>query len=97
MKVVSVIGDIASLQRVKNGQQVYDALGNYRWAGWALTDQVLRMLTGAQPLESSTGPGRSFDKSNIGSVKVEQSSIDDESLWGGDTYSKVYEQLWGLN
>jgi ribose transport system substrate-binding protein len=97
VKVVSVIGDISSLQRVKNGQQVYDALGNYRWAGWALTDQVLRMLTGAKVLESATGPGRAFDKTNIDSVELSDASIENESLWGGDTYSKVYQQLWGLN
>lgn len=97
VKVVSVIGDISSLQRVQSGQQVYDALGDYRWAGWALVDQVLRMWTGAQPLESATGPSRAFDASNIKSVKVAQSSIDDESLWGGDTYTKVYEQLWGVS
>ncbi len=96
VKVVSAIGDIASLQRVKEGQQAYDAIGNYRWAGWALTDQALRMLTGATPLQRTTGPTRAFDSSNIGSVTVAQASFDDESLWGGDTYSKVYLGLWGL-
>ena len=96
VKIVSVIGDIASLQRVKNGQQAYDAIASYRWAGWALTDQVLRMLTGAAPLQRAVGPIRAFDASNIGSVTVAQASFDDESLWGGDTYSKIYLGLWGV-
>ncbi|PZA22151.1 hypothetical protein DMO24_06620 [Modestobacter versicolor] len=97
VKVVSAIGDIASLERVASGQQAYDALGSNRWAGWAITDQVLRMLTGAQPLETSIGPSRAFDSSNIDSVEVDQSSFDDESLWGGDTYTDVYRQVWGLS
>jgi ribose transport system substrate-binding protein len=97
VKVVSAIGDIASLERVASGQQAYDALGSNRWAGWAITDQVLRMLTGAEPLESSTGPARAFDSSNIDSVEVDQASFDDESLWGGDTYTDVYRQVWGLS
>lgn len=97
VKVVSAIGDIASLERVASGQQAYDALGSNRWAGWAITDQVLRMLTGAEPLESSIGPSRAFDSSNIDSVEVDQSSFDDESLWGGDTYTDVYRQVWGVS
>ncbi|WP_369138320.1 sugar ABC transporter substrate-binding protein [Modestobacter versicolor] len=97
VKVVSAIGDIASLERVASGQQAYDALGSNRWAGWAITDQVLRMLTGAEPLETSIGPARAFDSSNIDSVEVDQSSFDDESLWGGDTYTDVYRQVWGLS
>ncbi|MGY2079568.1 sugar ABC transporter substrate-binding protein [Modestobacter sp. SYSU DS0657] len=97
VKVVSAIGDIASLERVASGQQAYDALGSDRWAGWAVTDQVLRMLTGAEPLESSIGPSRAFDSSNIDSVEVDQASFDDESLWGGDTYTEVYRELWGLS
>lgn len=96
-KVVSVIGDISSLERVESGQQAFDTVLDYRWAGWALTDQVLRMLTGATPLERSDGPSRSFDASNIDSVEVAQSSFDDQSLWGGDTYSDVYRELWGLS
>ena len=97
VKVVSVIGDLSSLQRVKSGQQKYDALTDYRWAGWALTDQILRMLTGATPLESTIGPSRSFDSSNIGSVSVSQKSFDEGSLWGGDTYTQVYKKLWGVS
>jgi hypothetical protein len=29
------------------------------------------------------------------SANVAQAGFDDESLWGGDTYSKVYLGLWG--
>lgn len=97
VKMAAAIGNLSSIQRVQAGQQAWTALADNRFAGWALTDQVLRMLTGAAPLQTADSPWRMFDTSNIGSVKVAQSSIDDESLWGGDTFSASYLKLWGVS
>jgi ribose transport system substrate-binding protein len=97
IKLAAAIGNLSSIQRVQAGQQAWTALADNRFAGWALTDQVLRMLTGGAPLQTADSPWRMFDTSNIGSIKVAQSSIDDESLWGGDTFSATYLKLWGVS
>lgn len=97
VKLSAAIGDLSSLQAVKSGQQAYDTLVSYRFVGWALTDQVLRMLTGMKPLESANSPWRAFDSSNIGGVSVSAASFSNDSLWGGDTYSKIFLKLWGVS
>jgi ribose transport system substrate-binding protein len=96
VQIAASIGDLASLQRVASGQQAYDTQISYRFVGWAIVDQVMRMLSGMEPLERVDSPWRAFDSSNIDSVEVDQASIDDESLWGGDTYSDKYRALWGI-
>jgi ribose transport system substrate-binding protein len=95
--VAAGIGDIASLQRVESGQQAYDTVVSSRFLGWAVLDDVLRMLSGMEPLAKVDAPWRAFTSENIGDVTVDQSSIDDESLWGGDTYSADYLELWGVS
>ena len=80
---------------MESGQQAYDTVVSSRFLGWATLDDVLRMLSGMAPLAKVDAPWRAFDSSTIGNVTVDQSSIDDESLWGGDTYSQDYLELWG--
>lgn len=97
VKIAGVLGDISSLQRVKSGQQAYDALASEAFGGWAYIDDVLRMLTGLPPVKSINGPWRAFDASNIGSVTVSAASVADDGIFGGNTYSNVFLKLWGAS
>ena len=97
VKVAGALGDISSLQRVKSGQQAYDALASVGFGGWAYTDDVLRMLTGMPPAQSTNPPWRGFDASNIGSVTVSAASVADDGIFGGNTYSPVFLKLWGVS
>jgi ribose transport system substrate-binding protein len=97
VKIAGALGDVSSLQRVKAGQQAYDALASAPFGGWAYTDDVLRLLTGMPPVKSVSGPWRAFDASNVGSVTVSPASVADDAIFGGDTYSKVFLKLWGVS
>lgn len=97
VKVAGALGDISSLQRVKSGQQAYDALASTAFGGWAYVDDVLRMLTGMPPVGNVNGPWRAFDASNIGSVTVTAANVADDGIFGGNTYSKVFLKLWGAS
>lgn len=94
VKIAGALGDISSLQRVKSGQQAYDALASSAFGGWAYVDDVARMLTGMPPVKSINGPWRAFDASNVGSVTVSASDVADDGIFGGNTYSKVFFKLW---
>ena len=97
VKIAGVLGDISSLQRVKSGQQAYDALASEAFGGWAYVDDVLRMLTGMPPVKSANGPWRAFDAGNVGGVTVSAASVADDGIFGGNTYSKVFLKLWGAS
>jgi ribose transport system substrate-binding protein len=97
VKIAGALGDISSLQRVKSGQQAYDALASVEFGGWAYIDDVLRMLTGMPPVTSINPPWRAFDASNVGSVTVSAANVADDGIFGGNTYSKVFLKLWGVS
>jgi ribose transport system substrate-binding protein len=97
VKLVGAIGDLAALERVKSGQQAEDTVLSPGFAGWAIIDDVLRMQTGNAPVDNANAPFRMFDSSNIGSASVTMGAFTDDSLWGGDFYTKSYLKLWGAS
>ncbi|WP_158230387.1 sugar ABC transporter substrate-binding protein [Pseudofrankia asymbiotica] len=98
VKLVGAIGDLAALQRVRSGQfQRADVLVSPSYAGWAITDQTLRVLVGAKTWDRLDTPFRTFDTSNIGDVTVAQDGIDGGAIVGGDTWSHVFRASWGLS
>jgi len=66
------------------------------YAGWALSDEILRMATKTAPV-TETFPSRLFTKQNIGTIQV--TTADQASgAWFGDTsYQSTFEKLWGLS
>lgn len=65
------------------------------YAGWALTDEVLRMMTKSGPVDE-TFPSRLFTKDNVGSVQV-TAAAQASGEWFGDTsYKTGFSKLWGL-
>ena len=65
------------------------------YAGWALTDEILRMATKNAPV-AEPFPSRLFTKQNIGTIQV--TTADQASgVWFGNTsYQSAFEQLWGV-
>jgi len=65
------------------------------YAGWALTDEILRMATKNAPV-AEPFPSRLFTKQNIGTIQV--TTTDQASgVWFGNTsYQSAFEQLWGV-
>ena len=75
-------------------RQRRDVQVDQAFAGWALTDEILRMATKSGPV-TETFPSRLFTAQNVGTVKVstaEQAS----GAWFGDTsYQAAFKTLWG--
>ena len=65
------------------------------YAGWALTDEILRMATKTAPA-AETFPSRLFTAQNIGSIQV-TTAAQASGVWFGDTsYQSAFEKLWGV-
>ncbi|MCK9894475.1 substrate-binding domain-containing protein [Frankia sp. AgB32] len=97
IKLASALGDLAALQRVSSGQfQRAEVQVSPNYCAWAVLDQTIRVLAGATPWVRLNAPYRIFDETNIHSVDPSQVAIDDGTLSGGDTWSKVFRAAWGL-
>lgn len=89
-------GSVNGLGLLKSGQLVKAVVAvDQPYAGWALTDEILRMMTKSGPV-SETFPSRLFDATNIGSIQVTSAAQDSGAWFGDDSYQASFEKLWGV-
>ena len=65
------------------------------YAGWALSDEILRMATKSAPV-NETFPSRLFTSQNIGSIQVTTGDQASGAWFGDSSYQTAFEKLWGL-
>jgi len=65
------------------------------YAGWALTDEILRMATKSGPV-NETFPSRLFTTQNIGSIQVTPAAQASGAWFGDSSYQTDFAQLWGV-
>jgi ribose transport system substrate-binding protein len=89
-------GTIDGLGRLKSGSMVKAVVTvDQAYAGWALTDEILRMATKTAPA-TETFPSRLFTSANIGSVQVTAAAQASGAWFGDDSYQASFEKLWGV-
>jgi len=89
-------GSVNGLGLLKNGQLVKAVVAvDQPYAGWALTDEILRMMTKSGPV-TETFPSRLFDSANIGSIQVTSAAQASGAWFGNDSYQAEFEKLWGV-
>ena len=64
------------------------------YAGWALTDEVLRMMTKTGPA-TETFPSRLFTKQNIASIQVTPAAQASGQWFGNSSFESDFAKLWG--
>ena len=64
------------------------------YAGWALTDEVLRMMTKTGPV-TETFPSRLFTKQNIASIQVTPAAQASGQWFGNSSFESDFAKLWG--
>jgi len=85
-----------SLGLLKSGNLVQAAVAvDQAYAGWALTDEILRMATKTAPAAESF-PSRLFTKQNIGTIQVTTAAQASGAWFGSTSYQAQFEQLWGV-
>jgi ribose transport system substrate-binding protein len=65
------------------------------YAGWALSDEILRMATKSGPV-TETFPSRLFTSQNIGSIQVTTAAQGSGAWFGDSSYQSDFEKLWGV-
>jgi ribose transport system substrate-binding protein len=80
-----------SLQALQKKQLVTGVLDAPEvWMGWAVMDQVFRVLTGHAPVPSENVPNRAFTATNVSDANPEAPNYGTADFQGG------YLKLWGL-
>ena len=98
VKIVSMDAYLDVLQGMKaNGQVVSDFGYNLFAAGWYMTDQALRMMTGGQAIEKEKFPfRRMFTPANVGDLDLTAAGQESGSWYGTADYMGGFSALWGL-
>jgi ribose transport system substrate-binding protein len=66
------------------------------FAGWALTDEILRLMTKSGPV-TETFPSRLFTKQNISSIPVTTAAQATGQWFGNTSYQAAFAKLWGAS
>jgi len=89
-------GSVNGLGLLKSGQVVQAVVAvDQAYAGWALTDEILRMAAKSGPA-NETFPSRLFTSQNIGSIEVTPAAQASGAWFGDDSYQGQFAQLWGV-
>jgi ribose transport system substrate-binding protein len=93
VKVISFNSDKPYMQMLQKHDTVAALVGSpVVWAGWAIADQTLRVLTGQGPVADEKVPLRVFDDTNIKTVDLTAP----EGRWYGTDFQSEYRKLWRL-
>lgn len=88
-------GSVDGLGRLKGNSMVKAVVVvDQAYAGWALTDEILRMATKVAPVDEPF-PSRLFTAQNIGSIEVTTAAQASGAWFGDDSYQSAFAKLWG--
>jgi ribose transport system substrate-binding protein len=96
VKAASATGLLSGLQSVKDGGFIKADVGiDYAYQGWAIADELFRMMLGKPPVEERI-PHRLFTKENVGSLKLTPEAEASGEWFGPPRFDEMFAELWGL-
>jgi ribose transport system substrate-binding protein len=96
VKAASATGLLSGLQQIKSGNFLHADVGlNYAYQGWAIADEVFRMMLGEPPVKENV-PTRLFTKENVGSLKLTPQASASGEWYGSTAFRAMFTKLWGL-
>jgi ribose transport system substrate-binding protein len=98
VKAATSTATLSGLQMIKANNFVFEDSGfdMYR-EGWLFLDQILRMATGADPIQNEPLPLRVFTADNVSSLTVDNNAFQTGAWFGNADYKNVLLQLWGVS
>jgi ribose transport system substrate-binding protein len=95
VKIVAYNGTASVMKMIQDKNLVVAEVGEpLEWLGWANMDQVLRVLSGVQPLASQKTPLRVFDATNVDEAGK---PVNQKDGYGDpNQFKEGYRTLWGL-
>ena len=90
-------GSVDGLGLLKSGGSAVKAVVavDQAYAGYALTDEILRMMTKSSPV-AEPYPTRLFTADDIGSIDVSTAAQSSGAWFGDSSFQTSYAKLWGV-
>ena len=89
-------GSVDGLGLLKGNSEVKAVVAvDQAYAGWAVSDEILRMATKTAPV-TETFPSRLFTKDNIGTIQVTTADQASGAWFGDSSYQSAFATLWGV-
>jgi ribose transport system substrate-binding protein len=93
----STTGLLSALQLIRSHNFLAADVGeDYPYGGWAVADEVMRMMLHAPPVTENV-PIRLFTSANVGSLQLTPSAQASGAWYGGSGYTTMFTKLWGLS
>lgn len=97
VKFASTNGALDALQRIKDGSvQFVDVGTGAIYLGWQFTDGIVRMMTGALPV-NGFGVVRVFTKENIAPLTLTPAAYATNAWYGSNDFEKTFLTAWGVS
>lgn len=94
VKGASTTGMLPQLQMIADSHfMAADVATNWAYEGYAVADQVLRLLTGAAPVEHEI-PTRLFTAENIGEIDLTPEAAGSGVWFGSTAFTTEFTKLW---
>lgn len=97
VKVATFNANLDPLKNMANGNLIHVDVGsNNAYVGWAYADQVLRLLSGVEPVEDEKVPLRVFTRENVGDLELTPAAERSGEWYGEPVFKDEFVKLWGL-
>jgi ribose transport system substrate-binding protein len=97
VKVVTMLGQLDGLQRVRDGGAFADTGYSLAALGWNETDIMLRLMLGISPnVEAYRTPIRTFTSANIKQFDLTQAGWQSGKWTSDDDFRAMYKKLWSV-
>lgn len=98
VKVLTMLGQLDGLQRVRDGAAFADTGYSLAALGWNETDIMLRLMLGQTPdVTVYRTPIRTFTSSNIGNFELTQAGWLSGKWTSEDDFRAMYKKLWAVS
>ena len=92
VSMITVNASQTTMADLQKGELITGIVGSPEiWMGWAVMDQVLRVLTGQEAVEDSLVENRAFTEANL-----EDADPEAGASYGDVDFAAEYLKLWGL-
>lgn len=98
IKLVTMLGQLDGLQRVKDGGAFADTGYSIAALGWNETDVMLRLMLGQNPeVAAHTTPIKTFTAANVGSLELTPAGWQSGKWETSQDFQAMFTKLWGVS
>lgn len=98
VKFIAITEGTPTVQALKNNAGVYAVvLTAPYYQGWAIADQIVRVVTKTKPVQAYPLPIRILTQQNDANITASDAAFASNQWFGGGNFQSMYLKLWGAS